>query len=256
MCVFAAVLFAVCMTGSALGQEAPKELDTWDFSITPYMWALSLDGDITVEGNKSSVDIDFDTIFDDLNLAMMVEMEGRKDRFGFFVSPIYAQLEDDTHLLDVEIDIWIVEFGGFYRLGTWPLDSQSKTSNPSLTVDVYAGGRYTYVKLDLDGKGILDGVIDDSGHQDWVDPIVGLRTLWDLSPKWTASLTGDVGGFGVASDFTWQARALLGYKINDHARIFGGYRWMGWDYEDGSGADKFEWDVTLEGPIFGLSWDF
>jgi len=28
------------------------------------------------------------------------------------------------------------------------------------------------------------------------------------------------------------------------------------DYTDGSGADKFEWDVTLHGPILGLAIGF
>jgi hypothetical protein len=53
---------------------------------------------------------------------------------------------------------------------------------------------------------------------------------------------------------------LLGYRFGlfgeDNARVVGGYRAMYQDYTDGSGDNKFEWDVTLHGPILGLSIEF
>jgi hypothetical protein len=49
---------------------------------------------------------------------------------------------------------------------------------------------------------------------------------------------------------------LIGYQFSlfgeDNARVFAGYRALSQDYTDGSGNDKFEWDVTLHGPILGL----
>ena len=60
----------------------------------------------------------------------------------------------------------------------------------------------------------------------------------------------------MASDFTWHAGGLVGYRFDlfgeKDAKFIGGYRALSWDYEDGSGLNKFEWDVTLHGPILGL----
>ena len=52
---------------------------------------------------------------------------------------------------------------------------------------------------------------------------------------------------------------MAGYKFE----LFGkaasanfGYRAMSQDYSTGSGADKFEWDMTLHGPILALAIKF
>ena len=49
----------------------------------------------------------------------------------------------------------------------------------------------------------------------------------------------------------------IGYRFSlfsakNNARVAGGYRAIYQDYKDGSGDDKFEWDVTFHGPILGL----
>jgi len=152
----------------------------------------------------------------------------------------------------------MVSFGGFYRLGPWPLSKGGNRTEPRLIVDLYAGGRYTYVNIKLDGN--LLNIVDEEGSKDWVDPIVGVRSLWTLSPKWAVALGGDVGGFGVGSDFAWQATGLLGYQVHflgdEHAQVFAGYRIISQDYETGSGTNKTAWDIDLKGPVIGLSYHF
>jgi hypothetical protein len=58
----------------------------------------------------------------------------------------------------------------------------------------------------------------------------------------------------------WYAARLIGYRFDlfgkDTATVFAGYRALHQDYTDGSGDDKFKWDVTLDGPILGLKIDF
>ncbi len=42
------------------------------------------------------------------------------------------------------------------------------------------------------------------------------------------SLTGygDIGGFGVGSDFTWQAIAALDWRVSEKSSASVGYRWI------------------------------
>jgi hypothetical protein len=66
-----------------------------------------------------------------------------------------------------------------------------------------------------------------------------------------------IGGIAFGSDFAWDAVGLLGYRFpmfskENNATVFGGYRALYQDYTDGSGDDKFKWDVRLYGPILGL----
>jgi hypothetical protein len=71
-----------------------------------------------------------------------------------------------------------------------------------------------------------------------------------LTERWSLSLAGDVGGFGVGSDLTWAAQGILGYRLplGRFETILGvGYQALSWDYED----NAFGWDVTQQGPIVG-----
>ncbi len=87
--------------------------------------------------------------------------------------------------------------------------------------------------------------------------LIGLSTLWDLSERWALQLRGDIGGIAFGSDFAWDAFGLIGYQFSlfgeDNARVLAGYRALSQDYTDGSGRNKFKWDVTLHGPILGLA---
>ena len=145
----------------------------------------------------------------------------------------------------------------FSRMGTWDLADAPGKKTPSVTVDTHFGARYTYLDLKLDFKGVYQDLVNNVNQdKSWVEPLVGVRTIWDISERWTATLAGDVGGVAFGSDFAWDALGLIGYRFNlfgeKNASAFAGYRALSQDYTDGSGNDKFEWDVTLYGPVLGL----
>ena len=63
---------------------------------------------------------------------------------------------------------------------------------------------------------------------------------------------GNFGGFGVGSDFTWNAQAYVGYEISLFGRpttLLVGYRALYQDYHH----NDFEWDVTMHGPVIGTA---
>ncbi|MBW2432646.1 MAG: hypothetical protein JRF36_03515 [Deltaproteobacteria bacterium] len=257
-----AMMLTVCVP-PVYAEEKPAENSDWEFKMSPYMWFISASGDVTVRGQESDLDLSFSDIWDELNIAAMLVFEGRKNRWGFVGDALYANLGKSTSTdvtgikIDPTVKLSYLGAGGFYRLGTWDLSQTPANAVPSVTVDAMAGARYTYLDMKLDLKGFRSA----SGDKAWVDPLVGARAIFDLSERWAASLTGNLGGFGVGSDFTWHAWGLLGYRFSlfskdNNAAVFGGYRALSWDYTDGGGDDKFEWDVTLHGPILGIQIGF
>jgi hypothetical protein len=176
---------------------------------------------------------------------------------------IYANLDDTNDFgparIKTSADTLFAGAGAYYRLGPWNLDAEAGASGPTLVVDPYAGARYTYLSLENEFKRLGR---EDSADKHWVDPIVGVRTLWKLTPRWNVNLLGDVGGFGISgsSDFSWQAAGLLGYRFglfgDDNANVLVGYRALHQDYQDGSGRDEFKWDVIIHGPVIGLAINF
>jgi len=246
---------------SVSAEEKPAANSGWDFQVAPYMWFLSLDGDVTVKGQESDLDLSFSDIWDELNIAGMLTFDARKGNWGIFGDMIGANLGKSTKVDGIKIDptikLALLTAGGSYRLGTWKLSDPAGQDVPSVTVDGIFGVRYTYLDIDLDLKGIGDA----SGHKDWFDPLIGARAFFDLSDRWSLALQGNVGGFGVGSDFTWGAMGTIGYHFRlfsekNNARAAAGYRAIYQDYTDGSGDDKFKWDVTFHGPILGLVIEF
>jgi len=254
--VIAALIFGPLSPAVAAEEKTDKQ-SGWDFHVAPYLWAVSMNGDATVKGQEADVDVSFSDIWDELNYAFMMEYEARKGRWGLWGNTIYANLgksnaDVDGFEIEPTVNALWQGIGGFYRLGTWGLADAPGKRTPSVTVDTYFGARYTYIDLRLDIKG-LDNVDGDS-H--WVEPLVGIRTRWDLSEHWTINLTGDIGGVASGSDFAWNTLGLIGYRFSllgyKNAQAVAGYRALSQDYTDGSGNNKFEWDVTLYGPILGM----
>ena len=260
-------LMLAALAPALAAEEKPAE-SAWEFHVAPYLWAIAMNGNVTVKGFEADVNMSFSDIWDQLNFALMLAYEARKGNWGLWGDTIYANLQDNNvsgplGLTDIDptVNVFWQGLGGFYRLGTWDLADAPGKKRPSVTVDAYAGARYTYLDLKLDFDGAFQGRVNDvSDNKSWVEPLVGVRTIWDLSERWTITAAGDIGGVAFGSDFAWDAFGLIGYRFNlfgeNNARVLAGYRALSQDYTDGSGRNKFKWDITMHGPILGLDIGF
>ena len=255
----------------AQAQGATPDADRWQFSITPYVWGTALKGDVGVGKAKGDVDASFKDIVDHLNGALMLSLEARKGRFGLLSDSIFADLEDDGATgdgrlkLDATAKMFIQSLAGTWRAGTWQLADLGRAGPLGVTLDPYAGARYTHLRAELTGKLDLpdlgvDGRRTAQQNEDWVDPIVGLRTIWTLGDRWSLVAAGDIGGISTSDQYSAEAWGLVGYRFgllgSDNADLFFGYRVLKQKYEDGDGRNRFDWDMTIHGPIAGLKISF
>jgi hypothetical protein len=95
-----------------------------------------------------------------------------------------------------------------------------------------------------------------SGRKEWIDPFMGARMELSLKEKFNLSLRGDVGGFDVGSKITYNAMGLIGYNISRVVSFWLGYRVLDVNYESGGGFNKFQYDMTMYGPITGIVFRF
>ena len=94
-----------------------------------------------------------------------------------------------------------------------------------------------------------------SKSKTWVDPVVGARIVVGLGKRLEAIFRGGIGGFGIGSDFTWDASATLAFSFCENARLIVGYRAL--SLRDNSGtALGATLDATLYGPVVGLGISF
>ena len=264
--------------GGALRPETPPS--QWRLSFTPYAWLTWLDGEQTTRGRSVDVNVNPIQVLGHLERVPFFGYgEARNGPLAVYTDVFYANLglSGDgvrsrtlapgingtlSAAIGLDFEETVVEVGGAYEVMKW----DSRTA-----IDVLAGARYWHQEMGVNLA--LAGTLDvgdlqisrgfaaaRSGSVDWVDPVVGARLRYNLAPGHDVMLRGDVGGFGVGSQFSWNALAAYSFIFakQDGVTYSGllGYRALSADYEQGSGRTKYVYDQVMHGPITGLTIGF
>lgn len=258
----------------------------WKLQFTPYGWVPWVDGDAVIKGRNFSVSETPIQVLESLDFAWMSYMQARRGGLTLFSDVIYADVSNSDSFatsktfsphvsgtlgatLSADYRYWIVEAGAMFEINRWHLGHGPGETDTAL--ELLAGGRYWNQQLDVDvslaGTANIDGLVISgsraiarSGTVDWIDPFVGARLHYILAPGEELIVRGDIGGFGLGSQFTWQAMATYNWFLTQHGPLtLDGY--LGWralyvDYDQGSGTSRYEFDVLQQGPVVGVTGRF
>jgi opacity protein-like surface antigen len=225
-----------CLIGTAAAPAAQ-----WNHTFTAYLLGASMDGTTAIGPVEVDVDLSFSDIMDKLEFGAMAHYRGERDKLSLGLDVIYMGLGSDRPgIAETDVDQWMVEGTAGWRLTD--------------AIEVFGGVRYNDVaaRIDLFGPQLASF----SKSEGWFDPIVGARLWLPLAGSFSGILRGDIGGFGVGSDLTWQLGAHLRYAFSNSFSALVGYRYLVVDYETGEGQSRFVYDMTIQGPTLGLSWTF
>lgn len=242
-------LLAAAEAAQAQAQEEATSRaasDGWSFAFAPYLWAAGMEGDMATlpPAGTAQVDAGFDDILEDLNFAFMGMGEARYGRFAVVADIVYVDLEDDASTpgpffsgADLDSETFIGTFQASYRV------LAAERGN----LDLRAGARVWHVstELDLDAGLLAARKHDDS--ETWVDPVIGAQGQLHLGSGFYLTAMGNIGGFGAASDLTWDLFGGLGYQAWDWFAPVVGYRHLSVDYDN----DGFLYDLDMSGPVIG-----
>lgn len=262
---------------------ASDDPDAWRFQSALYGWAIGVSGNMTARGQTVDVNANFFQVLDksDSLAAFMGYFEADKGKVGFYTDIVWTKLGFDKSLVSyrnpmpgVQVSattnvaltttMTIIESGGLYELAHWQPEPGSFTA-----VDGLLGFRYwnNTADLNLNIIGSVDiaalGIergrtfsIARNGGLEWIDPVVGLRLRHQFTPSQHLMVRGDVGGFGLASQFAWQAAAIYNYSWQFSGYSLGalaGYRALGVSYVRGTGIETNGVDAVLHGPLIGFN---
>jgi hypothetical protein len=261
----------------------------WTVTVASYFWATSLNGTSTVKGRTTAIDAGFVKIIEDskipvdlLELAGAVEL--RNDRFAVLADIVYTHIAVNRGLsrsrgtariggtlglsAGIDIEMVVAEAAAAYELLRW---GGTGAPGSGTALDVYGGVRGWWQQVDasFDLAGTLqigdlrrnsNRTLTASGDVSWADPIIGLRLRHQFAPNLNLTVSGDVGGFGVGSSVTWQSVAALYWDFYATPTVtwsaVAGYRALYADYQQGSGNTEYQYDMTMHGPILGLTAKF
>ena len=254
-CILSIAIVTACLLG-ATPMAARADADPWRVDFTTWLWLYGITGDIGIGPLTADVDSTFLDVLQESDsvMAFSGRLEVGYGKFAGYVDGTYAKVGADDQSgsagaanIDVTVNTGLVDFGLMYRLTDW----ESTVDERGGALDIYAGARYLTLGVELDPAAANSLQRD----RDWIDPIVGLKVRQPLAPAWHLSAWGDVGGFGVSSDLTWSVTAVVGFDFELFkipATFYVGYRAIGWDYTDGSGPSRLEWDAVMHGPTLGF----
>lgn len=225
-----------------------RQAEGWEVFLTLYLWASGLEGEVGSRGRSTEVDLGFSDIVKDLDGALMLPIELRKGRWGLLSELILIKLSDQSGTpgplfgsVEVSADETLVHLLPFYRI----------IPQEPVALDVLAGGRLWQISAELDfTPGVLPRVIVDAAER-WIDPIIGLRAIAGIGERWRIHGYGDIGGFGISSDLTWQLLGTIGYQIGTGTVLRFGYRHLDVDFENEENG--FIFDTGTGGWVLGVT---
>jgi len=241
----------------------------WKFSAFFYLWLVGINGTAAVKGRETDVHVNFGDIWEDLDVGIQGYFEVQKNKWGGFFDGTWMRLKPSGSVTgplerveiktNSEMNFALFELGGFYEVGHWPFAKGApKITNPeapSVRLDVLAGGRLWYLDSEINFRQappIFPGSV--SGDKTWFDFIVGSRAFLYATENLKLWLRTDIGGFGFgfSSDFSWNLISGIMYEFPYGINLGLAYRLMYEKYEDGSGNDRFLFDVWMYGPVVSL----
>lgn len=245
---FLAAAVAALAVQSAM-PAAAEDADKCCFRLTPYYWAVGIDGNLEINDEQGSTDIDFNQdigdVTDNLEFNGSLMLEHNKGRWSNFAAVDYIKTEnDDTDInvagseIEVEADTLLATAATGYRFG----------AGGDSWVDLLVGVRYGKIDLEFNEK---NGPGSINADDDLVDGIVMLRPRVALGRNWAFSPTASVGAGD--SDLVWELAPELVYTNNCcNLEVRFGYRTVNYEIEEGDA----EADFSFQGPMVGLGFAF
>ena len=280
-------LHAVTAQTEARQSSSPTDPDPWRFNGALYGWAINIGGSVTARGQTVDTNASTIDLFQKSQSlgGLMAYFEADKGKAGMYVDFVYTNLSFGANttayrnpIAGLQISasasaalnykLFIVEVGGVYELFRWQHSEASSTAidglmafrywNNSIAASFDASATVDFSRLNFERSFGL--AIARSDTIQWVDPVFGVRVRHQFTPHQEVTVRGDIGGFGLGSQFSWQAVAVYSYawELDGGQKLAAllGFRALGVNYSQGSGLNAVGINETLYGPIIGVSYRF
>lgn len=230
--------------------ETPEK--KWHFLTDVYLMFPNIDGETGIGELLVPIDASAGDVFSHLKIGGMFYFEAQTSKWALTSDIVFMNLNEDitpNKLIEsgeVTGKQFIWEAAALYRLAPfW---------------EVGVGGRLNNLEVGIDAtrKVIPSGTKEVSKNKTatWYDPVLITRLATDIDGKWLFQFRGDVGGFGIGSDITWQLGGYVGYRFTKVFQLTGGYRILSMDYNKDVKNTQFVFNVDEFGPVIRLGFNF
>jgi hypothetical protein len=224
----------------------------WQISASPYLWLPGIHGTVGAFDRDADVSISPTELLSHFRFGLMGIVDARWKRLVLPLDVIWSRLGDDKALPGVLLGATSADVKASMFILT-PKVGVRLIDEPKIKGDFMAGFRYWHLGQTLKfNPSVLN--LNFSTSQSWVDPVVGGRIESPLSPKFSVTVFGDVGGWGTGSQSEYQVGGVLGYKLKETVTLQAGYRYLDVNYR-GGGVRRPVFDAHLSGVVIGATFN-
>jgi hypothetical protein len=234
-------------------KQAASQPAGWHFRAEPYIMFPNMAGSTGISSFPlAEVEVSSSTIFDNLKMGAMLFLEASNGDWSINSDFLYMNLEKDAKPANLiksgRINLKQVgwEVAGLKRVNPW--------------LEFGVGGLLNSLKVELNltrnQAGGEQVTFKGSQSKTWVDPMLITRLTLPGKNNFIGQFRGEVGGFGIGSDFAWQLQATAGYRFSKLFDMTAGYRAIGLDYTSGDDGKAFVYDMVTHGPMIRFGFRF
>lgn len=228
--------------------------DEWRFEIAPYYWAAKQKGDV-IQQQSVSVEVGGETRVFDLDSTLdsntesvgLVALSASKGDWLLWTEAYSVESDNGESGIWMKTDVTA-------KQTFWDIDLAYRfLHDDELDLYVYGGLRMAEVDGQIDLTAI-EGEYARSFDvgEDWVDPIIGIQSRWQLSETWAYWASLEAAGFGLGSDKSWQLVLAVDQKLTSNVSMRYAYRFASVNYDD----NDFVYDVSVSGLMIGIGFGF
>ena len=233
---------------------ALSSADETDWLIAPYGWLPDISLDQTIDNGGGGGGISASDLLSKTESAGMIRFEAARKRWGLTVDYIWLSLTDQTSLqaqpplnigidIDGELDLTVIEFGGFYR-------PTGKIEGISYLLGVrQIGTDKVIVATPNNGQ---SQVFDSDSNV--TDVFLGGRYIHHFNDRWDFNVRGDYS-FG-DSEGTLNLLARVGVRVAGPFGLQLGYRHAVIEFEENVDGVQNTTEISLSGPFLGFVFRF
>ena len=237
----------------------------FNFSINPYIWFMAVGGTVGYyQGEKYAFNKSFSDAVKYLKMAAAAAGKFKYDRVSFLYDISYVNLKgfgtEVPQGRGIVSSNWTVKQTLYDLFLSYLFPSKNK----STMVDIYVGTRIWAVETEATiiindtittkgGTTIVPTTYTNPAYSNtWVDPVIGVNSEFRLGKQWFAYAKGDIGGFSVNSQMTWQLTAGAAYLISPNWPVSLGFKYVGVNYD----KDARNWTVNDYGPALSIGYRY
>jgi hypothetical protein len=225
------VIAAIAIGGNSARAQQANFGPTWEAVVTAYLWLPWTTVDINPSRTRlpsASGTFDPGPLIDHLSwVPFMGSTEFRSGPVGIALDYLHAPVRAGLNTRNIL-------FGGASVGSTADTGSgvflYRPFAQPDQYLDIGLGVRVWGFNGDISlNQGLLPALNITNGV-DWADPLIALRYHRELGNGFGATVSGDVGGFGLGAHIDWQVIGTVDYALKPGVDVHAGFRSLNFNY--------------------------